>query len=113
MADTVTHLPGCNMKHGGGNWQWTCRYQLALPDPRTGSAEPAAQVTVSADGPCTGSGTVEVEASFTAYVGNDIDLFANGILPWLQQALVEIRPTFLDWEQRSQCQHPEDQECPE
>jgi mannose/cellobiose epimerase-like protein (N-acyl-D-glucosamine 2-epimerase family) len=107
------HLPGCNLKHEGGNWQWTCRSHVVVTDKRqyADGAELVA-ATVSADGPCTGSGSMEVAINWTEY-GHDDDVFEREIWPQVEQALAAQRLVLADWSQRSQCQHPEDQPCPE
>ncbi len=113
---TVTHLPGCNMPHDCGNWATTCRARLVITQPGLGTAVPPEQIatiTVSADGPCSGTGSMEISIEFDAFNAADLDRFQTQVWAEIQQAIAAHRDTLTDWSQRSQCQHPEDQPCPE
>lgn len=110
--NVIEHLPGCNLKHEGGNWAWTCRSYFAVVDkrPYADGAELVA-VTVSADGPCTGSGSMDVSINWTEYNPDGDGVFEREIWPQVQQILATQRAVLADWSQRSQCQHPEDEPC--
>lgn len=111
MTDTITHLPGCNLPHEGGNQRWTCRQRLVVTQPGLGTAakpEEIATVTVDADGPCSDHGAaLAVWVEFTAF--DDTNLAQ--IFSEVQQAVDQLRPVRDQWEQASRCHHPEDQPC--
>lgn len=114
MTDTITHLPGCNMKHDGGNWAWTCRNRMVVTfQPQYLKAEEVAEVTVDADGPCSGGAGMTLAVEYRMVSVEDLDQFMATAWPEVAQAVASLRETMADWNQRSQCQHPEDQDCPE
>lgn len=113
MTD-VNHLPGCNLEHEGGNWAATCRRQVTVGyRPEFLTPENVATVTVEADGPCTGGAQMEISIAYRALSPDDLAKFDREVWPQIQQALAEQSAYLSDWEKRSQCQHPEDEDCPE
>lgn len=107
MSD-VEHLPGCNLTHEGGNWAWTCRAQVEAT-----VSHVQVVVTVQADGPCSGTGSMDVAINWTEYNPDDYGVFERDAWPLTQRLITAQRLVLADWSQRSQCQHPEDEDCPE
>lgn len=110
----IEHLPGCNLPHEGGNWQWSCRRQVVVSyQPEHLAAQDVAEVTVEADGPCTGGAAMEISVGYRILGPNDLRAFELDAWPRIQQAITDQAVYLADWDERSQCQHPEDEDCPE